>query len=162
MHDEASSRGFRFGQGKRLTGVVETDDGVRATFADGREATGDLLIGSDGVHSAVRAIIDPNAPTPTYAGLVNLGGYVRGAGVKAESGSYTMVFGKRAFFGYAVAPDGEVWFANVPRRDEPARRELAAIDAEEWRRRLIRLYGDDAGPAVRILEANPIRMPLHP
>lgn len=156
MHREASSRGIRFEHGKRLTGAVETGDGVRATFADGGEATGDLLIGCDGVHSAVRRVIDPNAPAPTYAGLVSLGGYVRGAGVEAESGSYTMIFGKRAFFGYAVAPDGELWwFANLPRRDEPAPGELAAIDAEEWRRRLIRLYGDDAGPAVRILEATP-------
>jgi FAD-dependent urate hydroxylase len=156
MHDEASSRGIRFEHGKRLTGAVETGDGVRATFADGSEASGDLLIGCDGVHSAVRTIIDPNAPAPTYAGLVNLGGYVRGAPAEAESGCYTMIFGKRAFFGYAVAPDGEVWwFANLPRRDEPARGELAAVDAEEWRRRLIRLYGDDAGPAVRMVEATP-------
>jgi 2-polyprenyl-6-methoxyphenol hydroxylase-like FAD-dependent oxidoreductase len=156
MHDEATSRGIRFEHGKCLTGAMETGDGVRAIFADGSEASGDLLIGGDGVHSAVRTIIDPNAPAPTYAGLINLGGYVRAAQVEAEPGSYTMIFGKRAFFGYAVAPDGEVWwFANLPRRDEPARGELASMDAEEWRRRLIGLYGDDAGPAVRILEATP-------
>jgi FAD-dependent urate hydroxylase len=156
MHDEASSRGIRFEYGKRFTGALETGDGVLATFADGSEAMGDLLIGSDGVHSAVRAVIDRDAPEPTYAGLVSLGGYVRDAGLEPESGSYTMIFGKRAFFGYAVAPDGEVWwFANLPRRDEPARGELPAIDAEEWRRRLIGLYRDDAGPAVRMLEATP-------
>jgi FAD-dependent urate hydroxylase len=81
---------------------------------------------------------------------------MRGARVDAESGSYTMIFGKRAFFGYAVALDGDVWwFANLPRRDEPTRGELAAVDPEEWRRRLITLYRDDAGPAVRILEATP-------
>jgi 2-polyprenyl-6-methoxyphenol hydroxylase-like FAD-dependent oxidoreductase len=158
MRDEASSRGIRVEHGKRLTGAVEIGDRVRATFTDGTEATGDLLIGSDGVHSVVRTIIDLNAPAPTYAGLVNLGGYTPGVHVEAESGSYTMIFGKRAFFGYAVAPDGELWwFANLPRRDEPTRGELAAVDPEEWRRRLIGLYRDDAGPAVRILEATPSR-----
>jgi FAD-dependent urate hydroxylase len=156
MHDEASRRGIRFEYGKRLIAATETTDGVRATFADGSEETGDVLIGSDGVRSTVRAIIDREAPVPTYAGLVSLGGYVRAAPVEAHPGSYTMIFGKRAFFGYAVAPDREVWwFANLPRRDDPIRGELAATDAEEWRRRLIALYRDDAGPAVRMLEATP-------
>ena len=48
--------------------------------------------------------------------------------VDAEPGSYTMIFGKQAFFGYVLAPGGEVWwFANVPRRDEPARGKAEAI-----------------------------------
>ena len=65
-----------------------------------------------------------------------------------------MIFGKRAFFGYAVAPDGEVWwFANVPQPQEPARSALAAINTEEWRRRLMNLFADDAGPATHLIEA---------
>ena len=51
---------------------------MRAVFADGTEAAGDMLIGCDGVHSAVRRIIDPAAPAPAYAGLLNIGGYARG------------------------------------------------------------------------------------
>jgi FAD-dependent urate hydroxylase len=113
------------------------------------------LIGADGIHSAVRRLIDPNAPAPTYVGLVNLGGYARGVPVEAEPGSYTLIFGKRAFFGYVLAPDGEVWwFANVPRRDEPAHGEVEAIPPEAWQRRLAELYAKDAGPAVRLVEAS--------
>ena len=52
-----------------------------------------------------------------------------------------MIFGKRAFFGYATAPDGEVWwFANLPRRDEPARGEAQAIPGDPM-----------AAPAARAL-----------
>jgi len=116
LHDQATSRGIGIQHGKRLVNAETTGAGVRAVFADGSDATGDLLIGCDGVHSAVRRIIDPAAPAPTYAGLVGTGGYARGVDVDAERGSYTMIFGKRAFFGYPVAPDGEVcWFGNVPR-----------------------------------------------
>ena len=51
--------------------------------------------------------------------------------VDAEPGGYEMIFGRRAFFGYGVAPDGEVWwFANVPRRPEPARGELRAVGGD--------------------------------
>jgi FAD-dependent urate hydroxylase len=75
--------------------------------------------------------------------------------VDAEPGSYTLIFGKRAFFGYGLAPDGAVWwFANVPRRDEPARGEVEAIPAEEWQRRLGELYAQDLGPAVRLVQAS--------
>lgn len=156
LHEQASSRGIRIEHGKRLVAAEETGDGVRAVFADGSEVIGDVLIGCDGVHSTVRRIIDPAAPAPTYAGLITNGGYTRGVRVDAEPGGYEMIFGKRAFFGYAVALDGEVWwFANVPRRDEPARGEVEAISGDEWRRRLLQLFADDAGPAISLIEATP-------
>jgi FAD-dependent urate hydroxylase len=155
IRDEATARGIVVEHGKRLVDVEPATDGVRAVFEDGSDATGDVLIGADGVHSAVRRLIDPDAPAPAYVGLVNLGGYARGVHVEAEPGSYTLIFGKRAFFGYLLAPDGEVWwFANVPRRDEPARGEVEAIPAERWQRQLPALYADDAGPAARLVQAS--------
>jgi 2-polyprenyl-6-methoxyphenol hydroxylase-like FAD-dependent oxidoreductase len=156
LHEEASRRGVPIEHGKRLVAAEETGDGVRAVFADGSEAVGDVLIGCDGVHSTVRRIIDPAAPAPTYAGLIGNGGYVRDVSVDLEPGGYEMIFGKRAFFGYAMAPDGEVWwFANVPRGEEPARGEVEAVCGEEWRRRLLRLYAGDAGPAIPLIQATP-------
>lgn len=155
IHQQATARGIVVHHGKRLLQVEQTGDGVRALFEDGSEATGEVLIGADGIHSAVRKRIDPDAPAPTYVGLVNLGGYARGVPVDAEPGSYTMIFGRRAFFGYALAPDGEVWwFANVPRADEPARGAAEAIRGEEWQRRLVELYAEDAGPAVQLVQAS--------
>ncbi len=40
--------------GARCVAVEQGDDAVTARFADGREATGDLLVGADGLHSVVR------------------------------------------------------------------------------------------------------------
>jgi 2-polyprenyl-6-methoxyphenol hydroxylase-like FAD-dependent oxidoreductase len=154
LHAEALERGIAIEHGKRLVEAVEDADGVRAVFADGSTAAGDVLIGCDGVHSTVRRVIDPLVPAPTYARLLTTGGYAGGVSVESEPGSYEMIFGRRAFFGYAVAPDGEVWwFANVPRRDEPARGELEALDESDWRRRLLALFADDAGPAVELIGA---------
>ena len=61
--------------GRRLTGLEHRDGEVEARFADGSRATSDLLIGADGIHSAVRAaIIGPEAPVFTgcvaWRGLV--------------------------------------------------------------------------------------------
>jgi len=163
LHDEAVARGIRVEHGKSLVDARDTGDGVRAVFADGSEAAGDLMIGCDGVHSTVRRLIDSAAPAPAYAGLLSTGGYVRGVPVGTEPGGYEMIFGKRAFFGYATAPDGEVWwFANVPCRDEPARGELSAVGSEEWQRRLLELYAGDAGPAVALVRDTPEPLAVSP
>lgn len=162
MRDEAARRGIVVVHGRRLVGVEETSAGVRARFADGSEAEGDVLIGCDGVHSTVRGLIDPDAPTPAYSGLLTTGGYVDGVPVGIEPGSYEMIFGKRAFFGYALAPDGAVWwFANVPRADEPARG-ARDTSSDDLRRQLIELFRGDAGPAVALIEATDQPMALNP
>lgn len=163
LHEEAARRGVPIEHGKRLVDAKQAGDTVRAVFADGTTATADILIGCDGVHSAVRRIIDPAAPDPSYAGLINTGGYASGVPVDTAPGSYEMIFGRRAFFGYAVAPSGEVWwFANVPRRAEPARGELDAIPAGQWRGHLLELCAADTGPAVRLIEASPELVAVSP
>ncbi len=163
LHQEASSRGIRVEHGKRLVAAEDTGGGVRAVFADGSEAAGDVLIGCDGVHSAVRPIIDPAAPAPAYAGLVNTGGYASGVRAGIELGSYEMIFGKHAFLGYAAAPGAQVWwFANLPRRDEPARGEAQAIDCDQWRSQLLELFAGDAGPAIPLIDATPQIMAMSP
>ena len=88
---------------------------------------------------------------------------MRGVRAGAEPGGYEMIFGRRAFFGHALAPDGEVWwFANVPQRDEPAAGELRAIGDDEWRRRLLELFAGDAGPADALIRATTELMPMSP
>lgn len=154
LRDEAARRGVTAEYGKRLVSASETGDGVRARFADGTEAHGDLLIGADGLRSQVRRIIDPAAPAPRYIPLLNTGGFVRGVEVGGEPGVMQMTFGKRLFHAYVPWPNGEVWwFANLPRRREPAQSELAGVTSEEWRAKLLRLTAGDRTPIKAIIEA---------
>jgi FAD-dependent urate hydroxylase len=157
LRDEAVRRGVRIEYGKRLLEAETTQDGgVVVRFEDGTEAEGDLVIGADGIHSRTRRIIDPMAPGARYIPVLNIGGYASGVRVPAEPGEFHMIFGKRAFFGYAVHPSGEVWwFANPPRADEPTGAELAAISTEQWREMLTDLFAEDATPAVEIVSATP-------
>jgi FAD-dependent urate hydroxylase len=156
LRNEAVRRGIPVEYGKRLAGVTEGGGKVRARFADGSEAEGDLLIGCDGLHSPTRTLIDPAAPAPRYVPVLNTGGYARGVDVGVEPGTFTMIFGKRAFFGYAPAPNGEVWwFANPPYPTPPTSAELAAMtDGTAWRQRLLDLFADDRSPAVELIEAS--------
>jgi 2-polyprenyl-6-methoxyphenol hydroxylase-like FAD-dependent oxidoreductase len=155
LRDEAVRRGVRIEYGKRLIDAQQAGGGVTAVFADGTTAGGDLLIGADGIRSQVRRVIDPAAPAARYVPLLNLGGYARGVATPGRQGEYTMVFGKRAFFGYAPAPDGEVWwFANPPRADDPGAA-VADITDAQWRAWLHDLYSVDDSPAVDLIRATP-------
>jgi 2-polyprenyl-6-methoxyphenol hydroxylase-like FAD-dependent oxidoreductase len=59
---------------KSLTRVDETDADVIVTFSDGSIDSGDILLGCDGIHSAVRSLlIDPDAK-PEYSGVANMFG----------------------------------------------------------------------------------------
>jgi FAD-dependent urate hydroxylase len=159
LHQQAVGRGIQVEFGKRLVGAEATaDGGVVARFEDGTQATGDLLVGADGVHSLTRRLIDPAAPGGRYVGLVNFGGYTHQAAAGAEPGNWTMIFGRRAFFGYVVDPaGGTVWFANVP-RPQVSQAERAATGAEQWQRQLVELFAGDRGPAADLIAAGRLEL----
>jgi len=59
----------RYHLGHACTGVEQDADGVSAHFRNGAAARGDLLVGADGIRSAVRAQFAPGA-VPRYAGYI--------------------------------------------------------------------------------------------
>lgn len=153
--EEAMRRGIRVERGKRFVTAEDTGDGVVAHFADGSRASADILVGADGLRSAVRSLIHPSSPQPTYTGLVGLGGYTPegiDVGLTATNGSMHMVYGKRAFFGYVVYEDGRAgWFANVPREQPMTIADARARGGEAWLAELRELFAADRTPALEIL-----------
>jgi len=111
LRDQALDRGILMQYGKRLDSFAVTDTGVVARFTDGSEASGDILIGADGIHSRTRQLLNPDAPRPRFTGMLSIGGYSSVPGLPPTTGTQHFVFGKRAFFGYLVREDGEIyWF----------------------------------------------------
>jgi FAD-dependent urate hydroxylase len=154
--DAARARGIAVHHGRRLVACHAAPAGVVARFDDGTEVEGDLLVGADGIHSAVRRAVFPDAPAPAYTGLLNLGGVVADSGLPPTPDAMRMVWGRRAFFGYTVRPNGEAWwFANVGQEREPARGELDSVPVEEWRRRLRDLFADDPPFIAELVQRTP-------
>lgn len=152
----ARERGAEVHYGKELVDATTTADGVRARFADGTTATGDLLVGCDGIHSRVRRLIDPQAPAPRYVPVLNLGGYLPGFTVDGAAREWCMQFGTRCFFAWMPTPDGgTVWFANPPMAEEPERGVLSGMTDTQWRRWLHELMDGDSGPSHDIIDAAP-------
>src|SRR5262249_41958874 len=132
LHDHALAEGVKIEHGKRLVAVDEAPDGITAHFADGTEARADVLIGADGIRSTVRSLIDPQAPTPKYVGLLGLGG-VSDHTTSAAPDAMHFAFGKRAFFGYWTGPDGRtMWFSNLPRAEYLSLTQARQTPAQEW------------------------------
>lgn len=157
LRDEAMRRGIPIAYHRRLVRAETAGAGVRAVFDDGSDALGDLLIGCDGVHSKVRQAIDPRSPAPRYVGLLNFGGYTPGVRM-GEPGTWHMIFGSRAFFGYvADAANGTIWFANVPRA-AVTREERESTTDEQWRRWLCDLFKDDRSPARELIASGELQL----
>jgi FAD-dependent urate hydroxylase len=153
LHDEAARRGVRTEHGKRLVRAEESADGVTAHFADGTQATADILIGCDGIRSTVRSLIDPAAPGPRYAGLISFGARVRAPGIPSTEGKMPMTFGKKAFFGYQVfGADDAVWFVNLPHPQPMTAAEVQATPAAEWLPILAEKFAADGTPARDLIE----------
>ncbi|MFI8281161.1 FAD-dependent oxidoreductase [Streptomyces sp. NPDC085929] len=152
IYDEAERRSVPIHHGKRLTDTTDTESGVTAHFADGTQASADILIGADGIRSTVRPLIDPVAPQPNYAGLVCFGARMHQSGLPSTNGVMYMCFGKRAFFGYQVFDDSSaVWFVNLPHVLPMTVAEAQAIGTKEWMRTLQTAFADDRTPALEMI-----------
>lgn len=160
LRTEALRRGIAVEHGKRLMAVEETEDGLRALFADGTSALGDVLVGADGLRSAVRPLIDPGSPAPRTIPLLNTGGIVPAASASAalqgmdlgiQPGGMKMVLGKRCFYCYIPDPQGRIWwFANPLQRSAA---DPATLDPAELKAWLIRLVEGDRTPMAAIVGA---------
>lgn len=152
LHEEAGRRGIRIEYGKRLTGTTETADGITARFADGTEASADLLIGADGIRSTVRRLIDRDAPEPAYTGLISFGARVASPGIPATAGKMAMSFGKHAFFGYQVLDEASaIWFVNLPHAEPLSAAQAQRTPAADWLPLLAAKFTADRTPAAQLI-----------
>ena len=133
----AKRLGVAIRTGRRLIGLEQAPDQVTARFANGSTATGSVLVGADGVRSAVRALLFPGdeprytnhlayrflVPADQAAPFMALGRSAIFIGPKRTFNRYTMAGGKVVNCAGLVETDevvGEGWSISAS-RDEVAR-----------------------------------------
>jgi 2-polyprenyl-6-methoxyphenol hydroxylase-like FAD-dependent oxidoreductase len=102
-----------------LTAVRQSPTEVVATFADGREVAGDVLVGADGLHSTVRARFVSSAPL-VYAGFTVWRG-IAAMGFADATGTTWMGAG-RQFGLFPLNHQRAYWFAARKSNIQPQRR----------------------------------------
>lgn len=149
LRDELGGDVVRLGH--ELVDVVQRDDRVLATFANGVRAEGDVLVGADGIRSAVRARIFPAART-RYVGYSGLRAIVSVPGVTETSESW----GPAARFGLVPLVDGRLyWFASF---DAPEGRTMSHDERHEFALRTFRGWH---APIEDVIRATDPRAILH-
>jgi 2-polyprenyl-6-methoxyphenol hydroxylase-like FAD-dependent oxidoreductase len=144
---------------KRLVRIEDrADQPIVAHFADGTSAEGDFLIGADGVHSAVRAHVVPDGPTPFDAGLIGFGGFLPRSLLENTSIGQRVetTFGRSGFFGYGFcSPDprtGVMWWSTQPSHGIDAAT-FRAMSQDALKRHLLDFHAGWHDPIPRLLEA---------
>jgi 2-polyprenyl-6-methoxyphenol hydroxylase-like FAD-dependent oxidoreductase len=136
------------------TGFRQTANGVSVLFADGRSAQGDLLIGADGIHSAVRAQMFGHQ-RPRYSGYTAWRGIATTDTPLGEPGLAFETWGLGRRFGAAhITPQRIYWYAtqNAPEGagDAPGGRKQEVLDGfRDWHAPIPAIVA--ATPAAAIL-----------
>jgi len=131
---------------KRCVGVTEDRGGVLASFADGSQARGDILIGADGIRSVVRQQIVHDGE-PRYAGYVS---YRAITAFEHDGLHFGLYLGSGARFGITPLSDGRIyWFAT---RNMPATQHVTVEDEYD---RLVSNFADWCAPIGAIVRATP-------
>ncbi len=68
LAEMANKAGARIRLGTTVTSIAQQANDVEVELSDGSRETFDLLIGADGLHSAVRELVFPDAPRPYFNG----------------------------------------------------------------------------------------------
>ena len=113
----------------RVASFEEREDGVDAILDGGERVSGDLLVGADGLRSAVRATMLADGE-PCYAGYTSWRGVAKVAGL-ARASTITETWGRGLRFGAVeIAADETYWFAvanaEPNERDDDPRAVVAA------------------------------------
>ncbi|MHA6622805.1 FAD-dependent oxidoreductase [Pseudonocardia sp. DLS-67] len=163
LQDEVRRRGIPLRHGERLTATERAGDGVVAVFADGSRAGGDLLVGADGLRSAVRTQLDPGAAPPRYVGSQIFYGSTPGAPPGEPIDRIHFVrstsAGSVAFGFIATEREGTWWFARVI-GPELTPDEVSAGTTDGWSALLTDVLRAEPGPrsivaaAERVLVTN--------
>ncbi len=145
--------------GRAVTGFHDDGHVVTVTLSDGSTVTGDVLVGADGLRSAVRSGLLGDAPL-RYSGYTSWRGVCPVVPASARPGKVSETWGRGARFGVVPIGSGQVyWYAtlNAPPGGQDA--------PGTTRARLQEVFGGWHAPIADLLAATPedaiVRTDIH-
>ena len=148
-----SAMNVRVETGRAITGYDHLANGVRVHLDDGTRFDASLLVGADGLHSAVRRAMRGPEP-PRYSGYTSWRALVDDVDL-ADPDRFTESWGAGERFGIVPLKDRSVyWFAVA---DAPA----AERSDGDMRTALLARFGGWHEPIVRLIDATPSERIVH-
>ena len=137
--------GLRFSS--EVTGFAEDQDQVQVKLRDGAVASGDLIVGADGLRSQVRRQLLGDGD-PVYLGSTIWRGIVRSHGIALDRGHGVNWVGRGAeFLAFYVADDRIYWacVTKEPKGEKPGQ--------GGHKQDVLERFGDWVGPVPALIEA---------
>lgn len=122
--------------GAEVVGYRQDSTGVVVELADGTTERGDVLIGADGVHSAVRRTL-LGAEPPRFTGYIAWRGQAKVGPETVSPGTFCAYFGHGTRFTYYDIAPGVVYWMSVAngapgRQDEPGVLDMLHRRHHDW------------------------------
>jgi 2-polyprenyl-6-methoxyphenol hydroxylase-like FAD-dependent oxidoreductase len=108
--------------GKKAVSVASSPEAATVSFADGTSATGDFVVGADGLHSAIRkSVLGESAPKPAFQSVVSIGGFTSTSRLVDQRGKPyplpCLMFGRTGTIGFmpfgSQGEDISSWFVTL-------------------------------------------------
>lgn len=96
--------------GATCVSVEQDERGATAVFADGRRATGDLVVGADGTHSVIRGLVLGTAIGRRHVGYVNWNGLVTASAELAPAATWVTYVGEHKRASSMPVGGGQLYF----------------------------------------------------
>lgn len=154
LRKKTSEIGIPIHYGKKLVHFTQNRESVIAQFEDGTEKRADFLIACDGTHSVCRKILFPDAFKPKYTNQLSIGAFAKMGNLNLPFGAIHMIFGKKAFFAWAVSNTRDIWwFNNLYWRSEPTKKEITSTIQNEIKNHLLEIHKGDPSPICDIIRS---------
>jgi FAD-dependent urate hydroxylase len=139
--------------GAKCVGVETTAEGTVVCFENGRLVAGDVIVGADGIHSAVRRAVVGEV-MPRFAGFAAWVGIMDNAGLMpADTATEYLGVGQR--FGLLPMTAGRVYYSFACRWEEGTRK-----PADGWTPFLQKRFAGWPVPALEVLHRMGISEPI--
>ena len=109
LHDAVVRAGASIRMGVTVTGLVQSDGNVKVTFSDGTAGSYGLVVGADGINSAIRSFVF-GAVEPVYSGFSNWRVVLE---MKEPLREVTWQMGPEKSFGIIPISDDRLYIAGV-------------------------------------------------
>jgi len=155
--------------GKKLVELRETTSSIEAIFEDGSVATGDILLGCDGIHSVARTkLVDPER-TPVYSGIATAYGLLPASSISSpihfEDCSVNSSRKGSILVAFCDPAKQRLYFAAVMEMKEQADREgwkVKGGDQDSTRKEILSRFGDSKMTCLREIIENVEDLFLYP
>jgi 2-polyprenyl-6-methoxyphenol hydroxylase-like FAD-dependent oxidoreductase len=134
--------------GAQCTGFEQDTEGVTLKFVDGSEERGDILVGADGLQSAVRRQLHGEEGT-RYSGIVVVQASRGSPYENVPQRTYGMIWGRAERMGFYPVKGGTFWYFLIAAPEGTFGADGKPKDA------VLEKVGSWSGPAVGLVEATP-------